>query len=69
MVPGDALLVHGSLPPAHIGTRAYYRHRGLRRLAALDVDPAKVARATPPPDPLEELFLEQEASSPQRVVT
>lgn len=31
MLPGDALLLHGTLPPAHISTRPYYRDR---RLAA-----------------------------------
>jgi type IV secretion system protein VirD4 len=36
MRPGDALLVHGSLPPAHVRTRPYYRDR---RLAARAVFP------------------------------
>jgi type IV secretion system protein VirD4 len=31
MSPGDALLVHGTLPPAHIRTRPYHHDR---RLAA-----------------------------------
>jgi type IV secretion system protein VirD4 len=29
MRPGDALLLHGTLPPAHLRTRPYYRDRGL----------------------------------------
>lgn len=33
MVPGDALLVHGTLPPAHITTRPYYRDRHLAERA------------------------------------
>lgn len=43
MVPGDALLVHGTLPPAHIRTRPYYRERALRRRAEMPV-PARPAR-------------------------
>jgi len=30
MRPGDALLLHGTLPPAHIRTRPYFRDRRLR---------------------------------------
>src|SRR3546814_21033737 len=37
MIPGDALLVHGTLPPAHVRTRPYYRERTLRRRAAVPV--------------------------------
>jgi type IV secretion system protein VirD4 len=33
MVPGDALLVHGTLPPAHITTRPFYRDRHLAERA------------------------------------
>lgn len=33
--PGQALLVHGTLPPAHLRARPYYRDRRLRRLAKL----------------------------------
>jgi type IV secretion system protein VirD4 len=33
MVPGDALLLHGTLPPAHIRTRPFYRDPELRRRA------------------------------------
>ena len=32
--PGDALLVHGTLPPAHLHSRPYYASRRLRALAA-----------------------------------
>ena len=35
MRPGDALLIHGTLPPAHIRTRPYYRERSLAARAAL----------------------------------
>lgn len=31
--PGEALLIHGTLPPAHLHARPYYRDRRLRRLA------------------------------------
>ena len=34
MRPGDALLVHGTLPPAHIRTRPYHRDRRLATRAA-----------------------------------
>jgi hypothetical protein len=34
MRPGDALLVHGTLPPAHIRTRPYYRDPRLAERAA-----------------------------------
>ena len=37
MHPGDALLIHGTLPPAHLRTRPYYQDRNL------------AARAAPPP--------------------
>ncbi len=42
MVPGDALLVHGTLPPAHVRTRPYYRERSLRRRAELPVPTVEV---------------------------
>jgi type IV secretion system protein VirD4 len=45
MRPGDALLVHGTLPPAHIRTRPYHHDR---RLAAR-ATPA--ARRTPQREP------------------
>ena len=34
--PGQALLVHGTLPPAHLHSRPYFRDRRLRRLAELN---------------------------------
>ena len=34
MRPGDALLVHGTLPPAHVRTRPFYRSRTLAERAA-----------------------------------
>jgi type IV secretion system protein VirD4 len=39
MRPGQALLVHGTLPPAHLRPCPYYRHRALRRRAALATSP------------------------------
>jgi len=33
--PGQALLVHGTLPPAHLHSRPYFRNRRLRRIAEL----------------------------------
>jgi hypothetical protein len=35
MRPGDALLLHGTLPPAHVRTRPFYRDRRLAERAAL----------------------------------
>jgi type IV secretion system protein VirD4 len=47
MRPGDALLVHGTLPPAHVRTRPFYRSRSLAARAArpftLDVPPDPTA--------------------------
>jgi type IV secretion system protein VirD4 len=37
MRPGDALLLHGTLPPAHVRTRPFYRDRRLAARAALSV--------------------------------
>lgn len=37
MRPGDALLLHGTLPPAHIHTRPFYRDRVLAERAELPV--------------------------------
>jgi type IV secretion system protein VirD4 len=34
MRPGDALLIHGTLPPAHVRTRPFYRDRRLAQRAA-----------------------------------
>lgn len=39
MRPGDALLLHGTLPPAHVRTRPFYRDRELSRRAAHPVVP------------------------------
>jgi type IV secretion system protein VirD4 len=49
MVPGDALLVHGTLPPAHITTRRYYEERSLRARAAM-APPPHLLRPTHPSD-------------------
>jgi type IV secretion system protein VirD4 len=35
MRPGDALLVHGTLPPAHVRTRPFYRSPHLAKRAAM----------------------------------
>ena len=43
MRPGDALLLHGTLPPAHLRTRPYYRDR---RLAARAAVPPEGSRRT-----------------------
>lgn len=37
MRPGDALLLHGTLPPAHVRTRPFYRDRSLALRAAQPV--------------------------------
>jgi len=37
MRPGDALLVHGTLPPAHVRTRPFYRSRHLAERSAMSV--------------------------------
>jgi hypothetical protein len=49
MVPGDALLVHGTLPPAHITTRRYFEERSLRARAAMP-PPPRLLRPTDPTD-------------------
>lgn len=53
MLPGDALLIHGTLPPAHIKARPYYR------------DPSLAARASlippTPPTPAEPSVTRDEA--------
>lgn len=46
MTPGDALLVHGTLPPAHISTRRYYDEPSLSRRARLPI-PDELVRRTP----------------------
>jgi hypothetical protein len=35
MTPGDALLLHATLPPAHITTRRWFEERSLRTRAQL----------------------------------
>ena len=53
MRPGDALLLHGTLPPAHVRTRPFYRDRQLARRAASATSVADGERggeAVPPPD-------------------
>lgn len=37
MTPGDGLLVHGTLPPAHIRTRRWFDERGLRARAEVPI--------------------------------
>jgi type IV secretion system protein VirD4 len=39
MRPGDALLLHGTLPPAHVRTRPFYRDRRLAERSALHPAP------------------------------
>lgn len=49
MVPGDALLIHGTLPPAHLRTRPFYAERTLAARAAMSVP------ATPTVGPQQEV--------------
>ena len=42
--PGHALLVHGTLPPAHLRSRPYYRDRRLRALAKGASTPSESCR-------------------------
>jgi type IV secretion system protein VirD4 len=44
MRPGDALLVHGTLPPAHVRTRPFYRERHLVERAAMTVEQPQAVR-------------------------
>lgn len=48
MRPGDALLLHGTLPPAHVRTRPFYRDRVLAQRAGLPVvdKPTSVTEAS-----------------------
>ena len=46
MRPGDALLLHGTLPPAHVRTRPFYKDRQLAERASLK--PATKASAAVP---------------------
>ena len=43
MRPGDALLVHGTLPPAHVRTRPFYATPHLAERAAMNPDRMKAA--------------------------
>jgi len=45
MQPGDALLLHGTLPPAHIRTRPFYRDRHLAERAGHPVVDRAVTRS------------------------
>lgn len=45
MRPGDALLLHGTLPPAHVRTRPFYRDRKLSRRADHQVVPDRGTRS------------------------
>jgi hypothetical protein len=49
MVPGDALLIHGTLPPAHIRARRWFDEPELRQRAEADV-PEELRRGKPPGD-------------------
>lgn len=44
MRPGDALLVHGTLPPAHVRTRPFYATPHLEERAAMKPDRSQVAK-------------------------
>jgi type IV secretion system protein VirD4 len=44
MRPGDAVLVHGTLPPIHVRTRPWYAERSLRARAAGGVAPLRGRR-------------------------
>lgn len=43
MRPGDALLVHGTLPPAHVRTRPFYRSAHLTKRSAMPVGEGSAA--------------------------
>ena len=47
--PGEGLLVHGTLRPAHLRGRFYYAERGLRRLAGEQAVAATAAALAAPP--------------------
>jgi type IV secretion system protein VirD4 len=48
MVPGDALLIHGTLPPAHIRVRRWFEESELRHRSESEV-PQKLRRDRPDP--------------------
>lgn len=43
MRPGDALLVHGTLPPAHVRTRPFFKTPHLAKRSAITVTEEAVA--------------------------
>ena len=43
MRPGDALLVHGTLPPAHVRTRPFYRSPHLAKRSAMSIGEASAS--------------------------
>ena len=47
--PGQGLLIHGTLRPAHLKGRFYYAEKSLRRLAGEDSVAAAAASLAPPP--------------------
>ncbi|MFN2504840.1 MAG: type IV secretory system conjugative DNA transfer family protein [Acidimicrobiales bacterium] len=50
--PGQGLLIHGTLRPAHLKGRFYYAEKSLRRLAGEDSVAAAAASLAPPPPAL-----------------
>ncbi|HEX8770889.1 MAG TPA: type IV secretory system conjugative DNA transfer family protein, partial [Acidimicrobiales bacterium] len=53
--PGEGLLIHGTLPPAHLKGRFYYAEKKLRRLAGEEaVTAAADSLAAPPPTSISE---------------
>ncbi|MGI8685563.1 MAG: type IV secretory system conjugative DNA transfer family protein [Acidimicrobiales bacterium] len=50
MRPGDALLIHGTLPPAHVRAMPWFSDRGLSRRARIDagLGPAPATATTRP---------------------
>jgi type IV secretion system protein VirD4 len=49
--PGEGLLIHGTLRPAHLRGRFYYAERRLRALAGESAVTATAAALAPPPPP------------------
>jgi len=47
--PGEGLLIHGTLPPAHLKGRFYYAEKSLRRLAGEDALAAAARALAAPP--------------------
>jgi hypothetical protein len=48
MLPGDALLIHGTLPPAQLRTRPYHSERHLaRRVGDVDLSAPLPVRSAP----------------------